>query len=65
MPLVRSLFFMAATGNYHVDISHIPGVDNCITDHLSRFSMQEFRQAAPDSAPEATPIFTPVQQMGL
>ena len=65
MSLVRNLFFMAATGNYHVGIAHIPGVDNCIADHLSRFSIQEFRQAAPDAAPEATPIFTPVQQTGL
>ena len=25
MSLVRNLFFMAATGNYHVGIAHIPG----------------------------------------
>ena len=30
--LVRSLFFLAATGNYHVSIAHIPGVRNCIAD---------------------------------
>ena len=42
MSLVRNLYFMAATGNYRVGIAHIPGVDNCIVNHLSRFSMQEF-----------------------
>ena len=65
MSLVRHLFFLAAMGNYHVGIAHIPGVDNCIADHLSRFSMQAFRQAAPDAALEPTPISIPVQQTDL
>ena len=47
MSLLRHLFLMAARGNYHVAITHIAGVHNCIADNLSRFSMQAFRAAAP------------------
>ena len=65
MSLVRHLFFMAARGNYHVGITHIPGTSNRIADHLSRFSMQEFRLAAPHAAAQPTPVVTPVQQTGL
>lgn len=65
MSLVRHLFLMAAVGNYHVGIAHIPGVDNCIADHLSRFSMQAFHLAAPNAALEPTQIIIPVQQIGL
>ena len=65
MSLVRHLFFLAAMGIYHVGIAHIPGVDNCIADHLSRFSMQTLRHAAPDAALEPTPISIPVQQTDL
>ena len=51
MVLVRTLFFLAAKGEYHVSISHIPGIQNTIADHLSRFSMQAFRLAAPHAQP--------------
>ena len=47
MSLVRHLFLLAAMGNYHVGIAHLPGVDNCIANHRSRFSMQAFKQVAP------------------
>ena len=60
MALVRHLFFLAANGHYHVGISHIPGVNNCIADHLSRFSMHAFRHAAPQADPEPTPVQVPV-----
>ena len=40
MTLVRTLFFIAAKGNFYVSITHIAGIHNCIADHLSRLSMQ-------------------------
>ena len=60
MSLVRQLFFLAAGGNYHVGIAHISGVDNRIADHLSRFSMREFRQAAPGADAVPTHHLIPV-----
>ena len=65
MSLVRHLFLMAARGNYHVAIAHIPDVNNCIADHLSRFSMQAFRRVAPHAALKPTLIATPVTQTGI
>ena len=60
MSLVRQLFFVAAGGNYHVGTAHIAGVDNRIADHLSRFSMQEFRQATPGADAVPTHHLIPV-----
>ena len=60
MALVRALFFTAATHNFHLCIVHIPGINNCIADHLSRLSLQEFRHAAPTADPLPTPVITPV-----
>ena len=60
MALVRSLFFRAAQGNFHVSIAHIPGVNNRIADLLSRLSIQAFQQAAPNADPLPTPVRTPV-----
>ena len=51
MVLVRTLFFLAAKGEYHVSIAHIPGIKNTLADHLSRLSLQAFRQAAPHADP--------------
>ena len=65
MSLVRHLFLMAARGNFHVAISHIPGVQNQIADNLSRFSMQAFRQAAPAAAPLPATILTPALKTDL
>ena len=65
MSLVRHLFLMAARGNFHVAISHIPGVQNQIADNLSRFSMQAFRQAAPAAAPLPATILTPAHKTEL
>ena len=59
MHLVRALFFVAATNNFHVSITHIAGVDNSIADALSRFQMPRFAQLAPDADAEPTP--TPAQ----
>ena len=35
MTLIRTLFFIAAKGNFYVSITHIAGIRNCIADHLS------------------------------
>jgi hypothetical protein len=51
MVLVRTLFFLAAKGEYHVSIAHIPGTQNHIADYLSCFSMQVFWLAAPQADP--------------
>ena len=55
MRLVGALFFVAVIGNFHVLIRHIAGVDNCITDALSRLQMQKFRQLVPQAALQPTP----------
>jgi len=60
MSLVRALYFCAASNNYHLSITHIPGARNQIADHLSRLSIQAFRLAAPTANPLPTPIITPV-----
>ena len=54
--LMAPLFFIAATGNYHVSsIAYIPGVQNSIADHLSRLSLQAFRCIAPAAEHRPTP----------
>ncbi len=58
MHLVRALFFVAARGNFHVVVVHIPGIHNTIADALSRFHMQKFRAEAPSALPDPDP--TPV-----
>ena len=63
MTLVRTLFFIAAKGNFHISITHIAGVRNCIADHLSRLSMQGFRQLAPAANLLPTPVTIPVLLM--
>ena len=54
MVLVRTLYYLAATGNYHVGIAHIPGSSNLTADCLSRFSMQVFRRLRPHADPQPT-----------
>ena len=58
MTLVRSYFFLAASGNFHVSIAHIPGTDNYLADYLSRLSIQAFRQTALNADLLPTPIVT-------
>ena len=57
MQLVRQLFLLAASNNFTVIIRHVPGVQNCIADSLSRFQMDRFRFLASDALP--LPITTP------
>lgn len=56
MPLLRDLFFVAASHNFHVNIEHIPGVDNAIADSLSRYQMPRFHTLAPQADVHPTPL---------
>ena len=47
MTLVRLLYFCAARYNIHIMITHIAGINNNITDAISRFQMERFRTLAP------------------
>ena len=63
MSLVRALYFTAASNNFHIGITHIPGSHNQVADHLSRLSMQVFQRAAPTANPLPTPVIIPVLPM--
>ena len=54
---VLQLFLLAASNNFTVIIRHVPGVQNCIADSLSRFQMDRFRSLTPDALP--LPVTTP------
>ncbi len=56
MRLLRALFLVAARGNFHINITHIPGIDNSTADALSRFQMARFRRLVPGAAPHPTPV---------
>ncbi len=51
MHLVRALFFIAAHNNFNAMIRHIRGLDNSITDSLSRLQLARFRSLAPHATP--------------
>lgn len=55
MKLMRTLTWHSAKYNFIVRSEHIPGVTNTISDALSRFEFQKFRQAAPQADLLATP----------
>ncbi len=63
MRLLRDLFYTAATHNFHVNIAHIPGVDNSIADSLSRFQMERFHALAPDADDRPTPLPSMAQDL--
>ena len=54
MSLIRTLFHIAASGNFHVSIVHIPGINNCLADALSRLQLKKFRRLG--SKAEQDPI---------
>ena len=56
MKLVRQLFFIAASNNFHIIIQHIPGTDISIY-------MERFRSLAPEAKPHQAVI--PAQAMSL
>ena len=39
MHLLRNLFYLAVTHNFHVSAQHLPGIHNFIADSLSRFML--------------------------
>lgn len=47
MSLLRKLFIICATNNFHIVAYHVPGKANAIADSLSRFNLQAFRRHAP------------------
>lgn len=49
--LIRRLTWTCATGNLILRAPHIPVLDNKISDALSRFKFQEFRQPCPNVSP--------------
>ena len=58
MQLVRSIFYEAAKGNFHVMIAHVSGIDNSIADALSRLQMERFRALVPEADAGPTPVPT-------
>ena len=51
MQLLRRLVIVATIHNFTFSAQHIPGITNAVSDSLSRFQMDRFRQLAPDAAP--------------
>ena len=56
MQLVRSLYFIAARGNFTVSVSHIHGLNNTLADALSRGEVEKFKVLAPLADQEPTPL---------
>ena len=54
--LLRRLFFVAATHNFSVSMSHLPGCHNKIADALSRHKLTEFFTLVPQAEPHPTQI---------
>jgi len=55
MDLVRFLVLISMKHNFLVRARHVPGVSNAITDALSRFQVQRFRELAPMPARPPVP----------
>ena len=56
MDLIRPLYLFAAQTGFSISFKHIYGVYNLAADALSRFQMDIFRAAKPDSDQCPTPI---------
>ena len=54
--LLHRLFFVAATHNFSVAMSHLPGCNNIIADALSRNKLTEFFTLVPQAEPLPTQI---------
>ena len=57
MHLLRHLLMSAAHFGFHFSAQHVPGLDNCVADALSRFQWQRFRSLAPEG--ELYPVEIP------
>ena len=56
MTLLRKLFSIAATKEFKVNVKHIPGSSNYITDCLSCLQVENLCQLVPDADRYPTPI---------
>ena len=56
MDLVRNITLQTLTYNFTLNAQHVPGLDNSVSDALSRFQMQRFRQLAPQATEQPTAI---------
>jgi hypothetical protein len=56
MDLVRKITVQTLIHNFTLHAKHVPGLDNSVSDALSRFQMQRFHQLAPTALPEPTAI---------
>lgn len=60
--LIRSLLFLSATLDFHVEIQHVAGTDNCFADWLSRGQVTRFLASAPQHSRSPTiPSPPPIQ----
>ena len=55
MDLVRDLTLCTLRHNFYFQAVHVPGKHNNVTDSLSRFQMERFRQLAPQLSPDPIP----------
>ena len=62
MLLMRRLTWCAATNNFSFYSEFIPGIKNSISDAISRFQEERFRQLAPDAEKDPVPCI-PYQEI--
>jgi len=63
MKLMRKLTYHSALNNFVVHAQHIPGINNCIADSISRYQMRKFRALAPHANSTPTPCLPPSELM--
>ena len=65
MDIIRKLFHSSASKEFTVEVIHIPGVDNSISDALSRFQFCRFRTLAPRADQYPTTVTQEIWQSCL
>ena len=63
MHLLRCLWFFVAHFDIDIKCRHIPGVNNCTADHLSRNNLSAFFSLHPQAHHQATILPQPLLQM--
>ena len=56
MSIIRKLFYCSARNELTINVIHIPGIKNPISDALSRFQFHRFRSLAPKADPHPTRV---------
>ena len=56
MDLVHQITMQTLIHNFTLTAQHVPGLDNSVSDSLSRFQMQRFRQLVPTASEQPTVI---------